>query len=925
MEYTLKELSQRKRTCTKERNFPVKIREEKVIPNVRAAITKRRVLKAALFGEIDKSDIDFEMESSENGNIPFSEAGYPTTETTRIEKERAVDEIKRYLDSETRHLQKGMTQYIDLGHDVETVFAADAVHVKNGAVEVIKFETGKPRVSERKADKDLGLYAMLKYGRAYVPEGETYRVTASYYSLRKKNDNWKKGLFDRNFFDTEKGKNIVSISEYYTGGDEESPFDVEFEPLVKEFAEGKRAENCSDKDCEECSLKPACKYLAPVPTIQTEQVTKPRSAMRFNEEQMEAIESLEGIILVVAGAGSGKTAVLANRVATLLDNGTDPEKILCIAFTDAARLEMQERLRRLIIEYSLDIDYNDIPVMTFNGFGGMVLEDAYKMLSFDRAPMIMQDVDRSAVINKILKSHPTIPGLDYQNYETKLPACKGALTVAQATFDVIKREQLDVFDVDKAYAIVANEVGDSFVTKEAVQELMGMYGEYDEALRKKALIEFADQEVMLFEILTQDPFFMERYGFEHILVDECQDVTETEHNIVKTLIECPSYQSAFYVGDDWQSIYRFRHAAPEIMMNLSDFLGREVKRIDLVKNYRCSPEIVNESAAFVRQNRDRLEKEVIAMRPSEGIPVEIKGFLNVSEEHKFIAARILMHLADGVKPRDICVIMAKKTLLRRFAKNEEEAGIEYTSISPEPLMENSRVAAALALADAIRDPRNTRALFIYANAKAGGTLIDKSEAEIQDAMDAVREEMKKFRKVYKYKEKKDMMMKFLNDIAMDDEAYLNFLTTFQYRSLDEVFEYCDNFKRFGSSATAKRDKVYDNVTNTTAHSSKGLEWKICYVSWTDFYPYNLSFEDLEEKRRLCYVTMTRARDQLVVTSTFNAFGNAEKGYTPNLLFKELLELNGRSFERELNEAQAEEDTRKAAEAAAKKAAKKAVK
>ena len=342
--------------------------------------------------------------------------------------------------------------------------------------------------------------------------------------------------------------------------------------------------------------------------------------------------------------------------------------------------------------------------------------------------------------------------LDYRNFDTSMATCMGALAIAKLVFQIVKAGQYSVSDAESVLEKMDNKA--RFTSKKAVEQLIALYDEYDDKLKKENLIEFSDQEVLLFELLHRNPFYMERFGFKHVIVDEFQDSSAGQIELIKKIIETPTFQSLMVVGDDSQAIFSFRDTTPEYILNFASIIGRPVDDIMLMENHRSTPEVLNAANNINNLRSDRVKKDLIATRTS-GKPVVVKGFLTKVEEKDYVIKQIKEYLLDGVKAEDIAIIAATKYELMDMADKLSQEDIQTVMLNPEPLMENSRVVAALALCTAINVPDDTKDMLTYANARmTKHNLLDAPRTVIEYVLERIAQEIEAFHNLTEEEKKK---------------------------------------------------------------------------------------------------------------------------------------------------------------------------
>lgn len=854
----------------------------------------------------------------------FETLTYPTEATREYDYNHSVKLIDRYVSGElaiTCRRHNPTPGFVDIGVSEDVFVDPEFVRIGmpyfdnitgtayDGTIYVTKIHIGKAP-SAKKASEDLAKYAMLKYGRTLVSNGKTVLIVAEDIYLVRADDageNAKAPNFNLDFW-ANGGNNVTVVSETYVGGTKWNETDDKFKPFVDAYNEGHEPEECSESDCEACVLHDICHYTEPPIRIQTSMVNRTIQDLTLTDAQDEAIDYEKGIVRINAGAGVGKTVVVALRTVTLLNKGVKPEEIVLMTFTNSGAEEMRTRIQLYNDDIGTGEDISAMKICTFNSFGDDILKVEYPRFGFTEPPKVIDEVERARIISNILKKH-MIVGLNYNNFIANTQYVKGAVPMTQRVFDIVKKGPYTVLDVDAVYNELGRDV--RFFTRpghqrETLRDLIQLYDEYDQELRDNNLIEFADQEMMLFELLQKDPYYLEKFGFKHIIVDEFQDSNAKQIELLKVLISAPSFESLMVVGDDSQAIFGFRNTSPEFIIDFSKYIGEEADDIFLLENHRCTPEIIDFANKMNSKNIYRVAKDLVATRPS-GVPVIVKGFHTTEDEQKYIIDGVKEHLADGWKPEDIAIICSTKSELRKFASLLTKEGIESVSLNPEPFLENSRVKAAICFTLALNNESDTQDLMVYANAKSGGVILEKNETEIAEMIKDAAEDVKKVNEA-ESDAKKDTLLEILKAIDHnDDEIYQRFLDTLNVKRFEQIVEYCGDFLVFGEKNEAKREHNYPGVVLTTCHSSKGLEWPVVYASLSKFddekNALHTNQKDMEERRRLLFVTATRARDELFITSKYIAYG--KKGeYVYNPFLADSYDCVGMKFDIKAIEAEA---------------------
>lgn len=916
--------------------------------SMQEVVFEKKLIKGILDGAIKLADIQKVVETE-----IVSSGKYRNDEQAKLKAMDMVAEVKRcVLSIEDQKVNYAQGYAIDTDPQPKdiTVPLLDGteITVKNvrpdlvitfgNATRAILLRTGKPSTEDKKAytwedaEMDKRLYFLMRYAKEYAEErgnvGDGICVTGGQWFLRKPTDrktlSSKKSVgkrgnslqFDTNlFYDDEMKdtKNIFGMTAGYTiGVDSMSEADGRMMDILEKFSEGLEREECSKEQCKYCEYDQTCHYTHAPQRLPETPKEIDLSAVHLSKAQEQVERFDTGYAVVNAGPGSGKTFILCLNVCSLLLAGVKPEEILVIAFSRSAANVFQERIQALYDDIGTGEDISGLRIVTFNEFGQGILTEEYQHFGFARPPRVIQQVDRFGIIEKILNANDQIPDLDYRNFSTNEKYCKGPLAVAAKAFQAIKENRYTEFDKDE----IVRAVEARFCTPEAAEALARLYVEYDAYLKDRGLVEYADQEMMILDLLKEDPYYFDKMGFSHILVDEAQDCSPRQFKILKYLTQSPTFESVMLVGDDSQSIYRFRGADPREFMNFERIMGLPagtVQQFYMMDNFRSTPEILDFANKIIESNFNRVDKTVIANKPS-GAPVVTKGFYSIDDEYKYIADGIKEHLDNGVKPEEIAFIAYNQGELSKMASILADMDIESVMLNPEKFNENSRVLAGLALARCIRDPGDTKDVMTCLNAIYDGDLFAMSDEMIEAAIKERRELYTNIAKMPQ-PEQKDALFAELELFDEDDEVYQGFLDMLKTQpSLDHVYEYCENFAEFGGDEKTRREANYPGVALTTAHSSKGMEWKVVYNSLSKYDDKDLyrktgssdgdieegSFrncDNAEERRRLLFVSATRAKDELYVTGQFIAYGgNAKPHY--NIFLEDAFNAAGETWDTE---------------------------
>ena len=806
------------------------------------------------------------------------------------------------------------------GYEVKA--CPDVVFTGQDEIELVLYRSGKPSVTQKgkKQDASVGscleLYFLLRYARTMVPAGERWKVKASYYFMRKSTDT-SASMADMDFF-SGKGGNVVTLEEEYTGGShEETKLDEQFLAQLNEFAEG--TDVLQEDSCKYCKMYTQCFWQKSPKRYEKKTLESKKGTITPSDAQQAVIDFRDGYCKVNAGAGTGKTECMTERGARMFAGGTDPSKMLFITFTEAGATEMKERLVKKTQARGLNIKPEDIRAMTFNAFDFQIVKENYKELGFKWEPKVIDRVRSRVQITEILKEHP-IDGLDYLNYTMK----QGALIFMEKVFAIIKEQHLDPSDPDAEDALqeALREAGYTNAASAAtMRELFDRYKDYDEALKKDCLVQYADQEPLANRFLNAHPGYLEeRYGFEHIIVDEFQDSNDGQLDKIKRLCACGTFKSLMVVGDDSQAIYSFRHTSPENMIHFFEKMGVDGAELFLTENRRSREEIIALANGINDLNKEKVQKTMVSTRGYGG-KVAVKGFFKKADEYANITNQIHALIDSGVKPEQIAFIAYTRDEISEMSAALAREGIPWVMKNPLLLMENSRVKAAISLGMSFYEPEATKGYFDYIVAEYDGEAEEfldpeelAAEVESMQADFMALEDLP-------FEVQRSKFHEYLDAIRGEDEIYAYFLDLlYDNEDLQSELEYLLDFTRYGDKEEKKMEQGYEGVVLTTAHSSKGLEWDYVFNSISKYDSEKLHRNSKlanarkEEMRRLMFVSMTRAREELFVSGQFICYGNKEDGYTQNQFLQEVYGILGEDYDPVDHEA----EKKKAEKASAKK-------
>ncbi len=598
----------------------------------------------------------------------------------------------------------------------------------------------------------------------------------------------------------------------------------------------------------------------------------------LNPMQREAAEIIDGPLLVLAGAGSGKTRVLTYRIAHMLEEGIKPWNILAITFTNKAAKEMAERVEKLVGEQA-----NDMWVKTFHSACVRILRRDIDKLGFDKSFNIIDADDQKALVKECLKE---------LNLDDKVFTPKGVMAEISSAKDSLL--------LPPEYAKKA--AGD--YKKEKISDV---YKIYQEKLKVANCLDFDDLIVQTVRLFMTSRETLEYYQnkFKYILVDEYQDTNNAQNVLVMLLAK--SHRNLCVVGDDDQSIYKFRGANIENILNFEKMFA-ETKVVRLEQNYRSTQNILDAANTVIQNNIGRKGKNLWT-DAGEGEKIIIHREPNENSEADFIASEIRKLYDEGYKYSDIALLYRNNSLTRSSEDIFMRRAIPYRLLSGLRFydrMEIRDMVAYLRLAKNPDDDLSLKRIINVPGRKIGKTTVDNISEM------AYREGTSIFKSLLKHKDEiKPNLKEFVelmeeiisqkNEVTVDEFVNYVYERTGYRAYLDNDEKRDDRQANVGELVSGAKnyhdstenptfDDYMDNIALVsdidnydeeldacvfmTMHAAKGLEFPVVFILGADegIFPSFMSTYDaseLEEERRLCYVGITRARKKLYITGAFS--------------------------------------------------------
>ncbi|ENZ9534894.1 TPA: ATP-dependent helicase [Clostridioides difficile] len=603
---------------------------------------------------------------------------------------------------------------------------------------------------------------------------------------------------------------------------------------------------------------------------------------KLNENQLEAVEHIDGPCMILAGPGSGKTRVITYRIANMVVNkNIAPTRILAISFTKASSIEMKNRALNL----SDDIRLNKVTYGTFHSVFFKILR-YFERYNLDS---IFDEKSKRMTIKAILKS----------------------LNIENADDDENIRQVINEISYVKNELMDKNEFNSEVLTKD---EFLKVYNLYEEQKSKVNKIDFDDMLIRTYYLLLNNKSALEmvRNVYKYILIDEFQDINKVQFEVLKLI--CSPLNNIFAVGDEDQSIYGFRGARPDFLLEFEQYFNN-TKKIILDINYRSKSEIVHTANRLIDKNKNRYEK-IIKCSQGDGGSVTYISPHDSEEEALYIAREIIDEIQkDYVEYSDFAVIYRTNIQSRALVDVFMDMRIPF-------VVKDS----VITIYDHWASQDILAYLRIGINPKSNKDwlrIINKPFRYIsKDSINMVKDEKDFITALINKCNLHPKQVKTINDLEID-LSYLNTLNpknaiSYIRTSLDYdryVLDYCSNRKiktnglveilnELESSATNfntvteflehidrvkteltenNKNKQTEGVIFTTMHSAKGLEFRNVYIIGVNegTIPHEKSYdickeekkeEQLEEERRLMYVAITRAEEKLCISSTLNKYG-----------------------------------------------------
>ena len=596
---------------------------------------------------------------------------------------------------------------------------------------------------------------------------------------------------------------------------------------------------------------------------------------QLNDAQKSAVKIVDGPLLILAGAGSGKTKTITARVAYLIANGIPPSSILTLTFTNKAAAEMRQRALSLIQE---EITYPPL-LCTFHKFGLLFLKHHMQEIGRSNNFVIIDTDDKK----RILKS-----------FDIDLPVPMVAAEISRYKNNLISPEE----------AITAAQMPN-------YKKISKIYLQYETYLTQNNLVDFDDLLILPYKILEQNETLCKEVSqkYQYILVDEYQDTNNLQFKLLEKLTS--THSNICVVGDDDQSIYGWRGANIKNILEFDQHFPT-AKVIKLTKNYRSTASILKTANELIEHNRNRLGKELESTK-EEGKAVEFIHFDDENAEARTIAERVRKLISEGVDPKEIAVLYRINALSRSIEEGLNRAGVPYKMVGGLKFYERAEVKDVIAYLRIITNPHDDFSLRRIINKPKRGlgkATLDKltklaydnncSMFDVcQSHGDALAAQISKkaFGTIMDFFEQIKTIREMLEERTYDliDNIEDRFAIREFYEQMpdgsDRVLNIDEFYGLYRDFVIQNPDATLENFLNDitlqsdqdqidersiaimSIHASKGLEFDHLFVIGLEegFFPLTGDGCDIEEERRLGYVAITRARKELILSSSASRY------------------------------------------------------
>ncbi len=587
----------------------------------------------------------------------------------------------------------------------------------------------------------------------------------------------------------------------------------------------------------------------------------------LNDKQKEAVLYNDGPLLIIAGAGAGKTKTLTTKIAYLIEEKyATPYNVLAITFTNKAAKEMKDRLYAMLGDVA-----KKIQVSTFHSFGLKLLRENFELLGYDRNFVIMDSDDSLTVVKKIIKDLGYDPKVyNPKAIRNKISSCKNEMISAKAY---------------ERYAVSDYE-----------QVIHKIYEKYEDKLYRNNSVDFDDLLLLPIKLFKENPDVLERYQdlYQYILIDEYQDTNQAQYILTKLISE--KNRRITCVGDDSQSIYSFRGANYKNILNFEKDYP-DAKTILLEQNYRSTSTILDAANQVIKNNSQRKDKKLWTDR-GQGEKIKYYRAYNERDEAQYVIRKIKELVNRGTEYKDIAILYRTNAQSRVVEEEMLKENLPYRVIGSFYFYSRKEIKDLIAYLRLIHNSKDNISLLRVINTPKRGiglktieNLTSKADEEGISIYDAINsgKELEFKNTIEKLKMvAEDLTLTELIDKVLDASGMKKELESEQSLESEVRLENLEEFKSITKAFEEKEGLISledflleislisdveeykddpNRISLMTVHSVKGLEFDNVFVIGMEegIFPHMNSLMEnmaLEEERRLCYVAITRAKDNL---------------------------------------------------------------
>ena len=590
----------------------------------------------------------------------------------------------------------------------------------------------------------------------------------------------------------------------------------------------------------------------------------------LNDNQKQAVINTQGPMLILAGAGSGKTKVLTTKVAYLInEQGVNPENILAITFTNKAAKEMKERIYKIVGN-----DAFKIQISTFHSFGLKLIKENYNLLGYSNNFTILDSDDSQTIVKKIMKEL----NIDINKFNPK--AIRNSISNN-------KNELIDANSYEKFVRTPYDEV------------VKDVYQKYERNLKLNNAMDFDDLLVLPLKLFNENKDVLQKYQekYKYIFIDEYQDTNEPQYILSKMI--SAKYRNITVVGDSDQAIFTWRGANYRNILNFEkDY--KEAKVVLLEENYRSTKTILNAANNVIKNNKIRKEKNLWTQN-DEGVKITYYKAYDEKDESNYVVDEVKELINSGINPNDICVLYRANAQSRVIEEAFLKRNIAYNIVGSYAFYNRKEIKDLIAYLKLIYNPKDDVSLLRVINypkrgigSKSIENLVIKANADsksIFEVIDSGKELV--FKNLIKdlINKERNLSLTELIDVVLDDcgikrdleseksiEADIRLENLEEFKSITKSFEEAEGSATLGdflsnlalvSDVSEQKENTNDRVTLMTMHAVKGLEFDYVFIIGFEegLFPHSNcldSNDELEEERRLCYVAITRAKKKLYI-------------------------------------------------------------